>query len=453
MPEGGEDVLCYHCNNVFPKDTFGLMCPRCGSDFTEIIEGSAEEHNQAEEHDSRSTSQSQPSQPDQSVPQNPFFNHNPWAETNNDEPQRFGASPRISRQSYRSPDGRITFTSTTFTTGMGGRVGSPSSPDAQGADPLFRAVGSIFQGLAGAYNTQNRNGPPPDREDPWETPGATRGANFPGGLWPRDTDNPQPPVVPLASLDDIFDLLSTDRAGDGFDRPRGGIRIMGTTGMSPMHPLSILAAMLGGGRVGDAVYSQEELDRVISQLVDQNMNQGAPPATETAIHSLPKKTVDQEMLGPEGTAECSICMDPVELGSQVTLLPCKHWFHGDCIEIWLKQHNTCPHCRRPIDQGENAAATSNNPAGPNSPQSPLRQFSASGHGSDGDAASPEFAHSHPFDSHSSFNMDSHQTSSDHTTSANTEERQEQSGREESENQQQASGGGVTGWLRSHFGGS
>jgi hypothetical protein len=118
-----------------------------------------------------------------------------------------------------------------------------------------------------------------------------------------------------------------------------------------MHPLSLLATMLGGGRIGDAVYSQEELDRVISQLVDQNMNQGAPPAGETAIRSLPKKIVDDEMLGVERRAECSICMDPVELGSEVTELPCKHWFHGDCIEMWLKQHNTCPHCRRPIDQG------------------------------------------------------------------------------------------------------
>lgn len=262
---------------------------------------------------------------------------------------------------------------------MGGRVRSPPSPDSYGGEPLLRTVGSIFQELAGAYNTQNRNGPPPDREDPWETPGATRGANMHGGLGPRNTDSPEPPIVPLASLNEyvfvyffcgnnplqtlflcddmslytfsIFDLLRTDTAGDGFDRPRGGIHIMGTTGMGPMHPLSLLATMLGGGRIGDAVYSQEELDRVISQLVDQNMNQGAPPAAETAIQSLPKKTVDQEMLGEEGKAECSICMDPVELGSEVTELPCKHWFHGDCIEIWLKQHNTCPHCRRPIDQG------------------------------------------------------------------------------------------------------
>lgn len=149
----------------------------------------------------------------------------------------------------------------------------------------------------------------------------------------------------------IFDLLGTGTAGDGFERPRGGIHIMETAGMGPMHPLSLLATMLGGGRIGDAVYSQEELDRVISQLVDQNMNQGAPPAAETSIRSLPKKIVDKELLGGDERGECSICMETVELGREVTVLPCKHWFHGECIEMWLKQHNTCPHCRRPIDEG------------------------------------------------------------------------------------------------------
>ncbi|EED13184.1 RING finger domain protein, putative [Talaromyces stipitatus ATCC 10500] len=366
MPERGEDVLCYHCNNVFPKDEFGLMCPRCGSDFTEIIEGSAEEQHQIGDHNSHPSStplapslsphEHQPQSP-QSLrsarydAENPFFNHNPWSETNDDEPQRFGSPPRVSRHSYRSPDGRITFTSTTFTTGMGGRHRIPPSPDMYGGEPLLRTFGTIFQELAGAYNTQNRNGPPPDREEPWETPGASRGANFHGGSSPRNTDSPQPPPLPLGSLNDIFDLLRTDAAGYGFDRPGGGIHIMGTTGMGPLHPLSLLATILGGGRIGDAVYSQEELDRVISQLVDQNMNQGAPPAAESAIRSLPKRTVDKEMLGAEGMAECSICMDAVDLGSEVTELPCKHWFHGDCIEMWLKQHNTCPHCRRPIDQG------------------------------------------------------------------------------------------------------
>lgn len=121
--------------------------------------------------------------------------------------------------------------------------------------------------------------------------------------------------------------------------------------MTGPNPLSILANLLSmGDRHGDAVYSQEELDRVISQLIDQNANGNAPPpAAESAIKSLPKKKVDQEMLGPDHKAECSICMDNVELGTEVAVLPCKHWFHYSCIEAWLSQHNTCPHCRRGIN--------------------------------------------------------------------------------------------------------
>lgn len=120
--------------------------------------------------------------------------------------------------------------------------------------------------------------------------------------------------------------------------------------MTGPNPLAMLSTLLNFDRHGDAVYSQEELDRVISQLIDQNMNGNAPPpASQDAIRSLPKKNVDEEMLGNEGKAECSICMDPVELGTEVTVLPCKHWFHYNCIEMWLNQHNTCPHCRRPIN--------------------------------------------------------------------------------------------------------
>lgn len=115
-------------------------------------------------------------------------------------------------------------------------------------------------------------------------------------------------------------------------------------------PFAMLSAILGLNRNGDAVYSQEELDRVISQMID-NAQQGTapPPASETAIRSLPKKKMTTEMMGADGKAECSICMEAVELNIEVTVLPCKHWFHFDCIKAWLGQHNTCPHCRRSID--------------------------------------------------------------------------------------------------------
>jgi E3 ubiquitin-protein ligase RNF115/126 len=100
---------------------------------------------------------------------------------------------------------------------------------------------------------------------------------------------------------------------------------------------------------GDAVFSQEALDRVITQLMEQNQGSTAPgPAPESAIRSLPKKKVVKDMLDDIGKAECSICMDSVQLGDLVTVLPCTHWFHETCITAWLKEHDTCPHCRKGI---------------------------------------------------------------------------------------------------------
>ena len=121
-------------------------------------------------------------------------------------------------------------------------------------------------------------------------------------------------------------------------------------GQAPF-PGDLLQQLLnpGNARTGDTVYSQEAFDRIMTQLMEQN-NAGSapPPASEEAIRSLKKKKVDKEMLGDDGQAECSICMDNVELGQEVTVLPCEHWFHGDCVTSWLKEHDTCPHCRKPI---------------------------------------------------------------------------------------------------------
>lgn len=120
--------------------------------------------------------------------------------------------------------------------------------------------------------------------------------------------------------------------------------------MAGPNPFAVFSTLFNIGRHGDAVYSQEELDRVISQILEHSVNGSgaAPPASADTIASLPKKIVDESMLGPEGKAECSICIEPVELGTEVAVLPCEHWFHFVCIEMWLKQHNTCPHCRRSI---------------------------------------------------------------------------------------------------------
>ncbi|CRK42783.1 hypothetical protein BN1723_005413, partial [Verticillium longisporum] len=113
----------------------------------------------------------------------------------------------------------------------------------------------------------------------------------------------------------------------------------------------------GNGQFGDAVYTQEALDRIISNMMETNPpSNAAPPASEDAIGKLQRKAVDDEMLGPEGMAECTICIDELKKGEEVVYLPCKHWFHDTCVVMWLKEHNTCPICRTPIEERTESAS-------------------------------------------------------------------------------------------------
>lgn len=270
-------------------------------------------------------------------------------------------------RTYRSPDGRFTFSSTTIN-GGGGYSSRQSTTNGNPILPMMlQSFNTLLRELSDIHDppTHRRS---PGLDDPFDphTPGwfgMDRHAG-PEGLHPRNPDRAQsmsPPVGSLAelvqsaidlharSLADIHPRLleSFQEGPEAQRRPRRH----GARGVAGPNPLAMLSVLLNMNRNGDAVYSQEELDRVISEMIDHNGAGGtaAPPATSTAIRSLPKKNINREMLGTDGKAECSICMETVELGTEVTVLPCTHWFHFTCIEMWLSQHNTCPHCRRSID--------------------------------------------------------------------------------------------------------
>ncbi|CAH1422930.1 unnamed protein product [Lactuca virosa] len=47
--------------------------------------------------------------------------------------------------------------------------------------------------------------------------------------------------------------------------------------------------------------------------------------------------------------DCIVCLSEVVLGeSFATLERCRHGFHVECVEAWLKDHSNCPLCRTPI---------------------------------------------------------------------------------------------------------
>ncbi|RNJ60133.1 hypothetical protein D7B24_009162 [Verticillium nonalfalfae] len=143
-----------------------------------------------------------------------------------------------------------------------------------------------------------------------------------------------------------------DMPGQG-PRPRAA----GTQNLAAsLHQILNMLAP-GNGQFGDAVYTQEALDRIISNMMETNpQSNAAPPASEDAIGKLQRKAVDDDMLGPEGTAECTICIDELKKGEEVVYLPCKHWFHDTCVVMWLKEHNTCPICRTPIEERTESAS-------------------------------------------------------------------------------------------------
>lgn len=65
-----------------------------------------------------------------------------------------------------------------------------------------------------------------------------------------------------------------------------------------------------------------------------------------------RKTVDRNVLNNLQTInvddthlneQCAICMESYLLGQKLKLLPCKHMFHLNCIETYLKEFSTqCP---------------------------------------------------------------------------------------------------------------
>ncbi|KGO74789.1 hypothetical protein PITC_083980 [Penicillium italicum] len=115
------------------------------------------------------------------------------------------------------------------------------------------------------------------------------------GLSPRNADAPQHNNRNPTDINEIMDAI---RADIGVQTMRSS---RGARGPTSPHALSILSAILNMSRSGDAVYSQQELDRVISQLLENTggTSTAAPPASDAAVQALPKKKVDEEMMGSE----------------------------------------------------------------------------------------------------------------------------------------------------------
>jgi hypothetical protein len=92
--------------------------------------------------------------------------------------------------------------------------------------------------------------------------------------------------------------------------------------------LNLLEVLAAAGHVGEAV----------RQL----------PASRAAVEGLQEVVLSEE----EASHGCAVCKDGIAAGLSVLKLPCKHYFHGECIRPWLAIRNTCPVCRFELPTGD-----------------------------------------------------------------------------------------------------
>ena len=65
--------------------------------------------------------------------------------------------------------------------------------------------------------------------------------------------------------------------------------------------------------------------------------------------SIPENTTAEKMI-PEEPMCCPICIDDMETGQEIVVLPCsdKHQFHLSCFQSYLYFKQECPFCKNPV---------------------------------------------------------------------------------------------------------
>ncbi|KAL9101631.1 MAG: hypothetical protein Q9163_003129 [Psora crenata] len=307
---------------------------------------------------------------DDALRHHPLRNHNPWRHG----PQ--GSEEDIDHVAF-SPAPGVRF-ERTFIRSVGARSNQ------QGPNPNDDVIGSLFQAFGGLLQGGNNQNSPGDQprtrgvvittgpqiatQSPYPGPNnynrshvhGAWGPTPPGAgrhtytaearIFPRDLPggNADPMNNFHTVMQTLFASMQANAQEDTAPRVPGSGPGGGAAGLS--LPDLLRQALDPANAVhGDAVFTQEAFDRIVGQMMEQNGASSAPgPASAAAIAALPKKTVEKSMMGSDGTAECSVCMENVSVGDEVTVLPCNHWFHEQCVGIWLKEHDTCPHCRKGI---------------------------------------------------------------------------------------------------------
>ncbi|XP_009126069.2 E3 ubiquitin-protein ligase RNF12 isoform X1 [Brassica rapa] len=87
--------------------------------------------------------------------------------------------------------------------------------------------------------------------------------------------------------------------------------------------------------------NNRDYEDVIARTFHESGTKGSPPASKRMVDELPDVGITSEEL----SIGCAICKDEIVVEEKVKRLPCRHYYHKECIVPWLGIRNTCPVCR------------------------------------------------------------------------------------------------------------
>ncbi|KAJ6842138.1 E3 ubiquitin-protein ligase CIP8-like [Iris pallida] len=114
--------------------------------------------------------------------------------------------------------------------------------------------------------------------------------------------------------------------GGGVGGPPGNAAVLGP----PLRGLRRF--LLGRGDYDDVLF-------VLLQEQEASLK-GGPPAARSVVEGLPTVDLNKEEIG-----DCAVCKDEFSAEEKAKRLPCRHYYHEECILPWLGMRNTCPLCR------------------------------------------------------------------------------------------------------------
>lgn len=354
-------MYCHVCHHSWEREGGSIQCPQCQSSSTEMVRHDPDLPQDDFEHEDIIA---WILTDDQITPEHdPRVFHNPHQEqpatTNTDtDPMDIDTTPVTPATQTTVPEqSQSTSGQTNEGTPPNDNDATPNSNNgnsdntAQGPRPIRFTAVSFPTGVT-FITTVVGDHPPPPQFMPGPVPIPFFGWHFVqpqanSNVTSQETENPQ------AAAD-----TQNEQQSQPQEQPSEQQTANARPQPQPPRQAQMMEALLAmifnpaAAIMGDAVYSQEAFDRVMTMLRNQTPVGGAPPASQAAIDKLAVRELTEEMLGSDGTCKCVVCVEDMVKGEKATVLPCNHFFHSECVTPWLKEHNTCPVCRHSVETEE-----------------------------------------------------------------------------------------------------